>query len=100
MKTSTILAKALNKLRNGKNWFKGSYTNGRGHYCIFGAVNKVSSGDPTDNSKGGYSAMESIQFSLGNGVWPVEFNDSDSTTFGDIKRVLKAAIKRERANGN
>lgn len=52
-----------------------------------------------------WNAIESIKKTLGN-EWRAgnasvfSFNDSPDTKFSDIKRVVKGAIKRERACGN
>lgn len=102
-KTSTILFRALKKLNNGKNWFKGNFSNGRGHYCVMGAIGAASGYKGKRlNEEFSYfmdPAVSSLKISLGHGE-VAKFNDSPDTKFSDVKRVLKAAIKRERANGN
>lgn len=74
-----------------------------------GAIAKVDGKDPKtcfgiDESVSNLSnvarkAVSSISKSLGHKNI-IDFNDSRTTKFGDVKRVVEAAIKRERACGN
>lgn len=97
MKTSTILKKALAKLNNGKNWCKGYYTNGRGHYCIYGAINLVEAGDAREDSAHS-KAVNAMAISC-NGIVSI-FNDDPRTKFKDVKAAFKTAIKNCKAIGD
>jgi hypothetical protein len=120
-KTEKKAAKAnLAKVRKifgpkGKNWLKGDENDGNGHYCLIGALKKAD-GAGEHIAAGaviaairGYSLAELIN-EVGDSNYGVnevteddillnaydaipDFNDTGSTSFSKIKKILTAAEK-------
>lgn len=114
MKTSTFLQKVLNKFHGGKSYttapkrrvFATSNPNSprywdmvtaesRGRTNLKGMVEKVAKQEKMKPTK----AILAICNSLGHTSYE-KFATSKNITFAKVEAVLKAAIKRERANGN
>jgi hypothetical protein len=111
MKTSTFLTKVLKKFNNGKNYtttpfaYAGSdptskdfwrTKESKGHNNLLGMINKVADAE-------GFTSIQKFKVALANSLGHTSvdtFATSPSVKFSAVKAVLKAAIKRERANGN
>ena len=100
-----ILIGALNILTGPEKWLKGRYKDGKGNFCLLGAIIKSSEqlGVYTETHEGklehtkvhlksryvlGYHIAEK----LGHASIP-SFNDAAETTFEDVQNVLQEVIQ-------
>jgi hypothetical protein len=114
MKTSTFLTKVLNKFHGGKsyttspgrrswasndpnssNYFKQVTAASRGRNNLKGMVERVAKDEGVKTTK----AILAICNSLGHASYE-KFATSKNITFSKVEAVLKAAIKRARANAD
>lgn len=111
MKTSTFLAKVLNKFNNGKSFARNpaaktyrsvfSYdpdvtAEAKGRTNLIGMMTKVAKAN-------GIKSISQYKVALANSLGHTsvdKFAKSSNVKFAAVKAVLLAAIKRERASGN
>lgn len=104
MRTSEILSKTLELWGpNGERWIKG-HLSSQGHYCLIGAITKVTLGNPTymynhpeceakSDSMKAYSALGfKAQDLLSTEAKVANYNDGHS--FKDVKERVCSALKQ------
>ena len=103
----SIISDAREILNDGKNWYQGDMTDGKGNYCILGALGctseQVSTGDYMEVIKARIKIADAIenlfpdridraatQIIATSGIL-ASFNDSEETVWEDVSLVLKHA---------
>ena len=76
-------------LSSHQKWMKGEEENGRGRYCLIGAINMCYSNTTVVRNK----VLQSIRKLFPKGYYSdiPDFNDNEGTTFKDIQKVIKHA---------